>query len=190
MTYEGDLDWPDEWLSREDLITNMNMSSGESHYILLPREKDLVFFYFDVETTGSKRNYDRSIQIALVVRNHKKEILEEKSWLINPEGVDSTPKAMATHNTPKSKLKDKPPFSVVGREIVAFLAKHLAKGIEEFVKVQAATMVGVGTVEGCLELHELVKIDTVLRQAGGSLRGAHEGQQHTSKRATGRRHAS
>ena len=81
---------------------------------------------FDVETTGSKRNYDRSIQIAFVVRDHKKEIPEKKSWLINPEGVDSTPKAMATQNIPKSKLKDKPPFSVVGREIVAFLAKHLA----------------------------------------------------------------
>ena len=48
---------------------------------------DAIYFLFDVETTGSKRNYDRVIAISFLAYDHHGNLLGHFSRMINPGGV-------------------------------------------------------------------------------------------------------
>ena len=48
---------------------------------------DAVYFLFDVETTGSKRNFDKIISISLLAYDSRGNKLDSFARLINPGGV-------------------------------------------------------------------------------------------------------
>ena len=57
---------------------------------------DSIYFLFDVETTGSKRNYDRIIAISFLAYDQTGNRLGNFSTKINPDNVKVT--AFLTHN--------------------------------------------------------------------------------------------
>ena len=49
-----------------------------------------IYFLFDVETTGGKRNWDRIVAISLLACDDKGKILGSFTQLVNPEGVENS----------------------------------------------------------------------------------------------------
>ena len=56
-----------------------------STYVCAP--KDAIYFLFDVETTGSKRNFDRIIAMSFLAYNSEGKLLDNFSRRVNPKGV-------------------------------------------------------------------------------------------------------
>lgn len=81
-------------------------------------KRDLVFF--DIESTGLNVIRDRIVQIAFI--KYKKEGGDpvELEMLINP-GIPISPEAMAVHGITPDKLRNKPPFASVAKEIFDFI---------------------------------------------------------------------
>ena len=49
-----------------------------------------IYFLFDVETTGGKRNWDRIVAISFLACDDKGKMLGSFTQLVNPEGVESS----------------------------------------------------------------------------------------------------
>jgi len=49
-----------------------------------------IYFLFDVETTGGKRNWDRIVAISFLACDDEGKMLGSFTQLVNPEGVESS----------------------------------------------------------------------------------------------------
>ena len=79
--------------------------------------KPIVFF--DLETTGLSISNDRIVEISIfkILKNNNTEI---KTWLINP-GIDIPNDVAEIHGITNEKVKDKPFFKDIAREIKLFI---------------------------------------------------------------------
>ena len=80
-------------------------------------KKPLVFF--DLETTGLSITNDRIIEICL----HKVNIdnsTKTKNWLINPQ-IPISEESIKIHGITNEKVKDKPQFKEIAKEIISFI---------------------------------------------------------------------
>lgn len=80
--------------------------------------RDIVFF--DIESTGLNVIRDRIVQIALIKYKTDGSEPEELELLINP-GIPISPEAMAVHGITPDKLRNKPSFAQVAKEIFDFI---------------------------------------------------------------------
>jgi DNA polymerase III subunit epsilon len=73
----------------------------------------------DVETTGKDPQKDRVIELGIVI-GERGEVIERKSWLINP-GVSVSAESSAVHGIKDVDLLDKPSFAEVVSEVLSVL---------------------------------------------------------------------
>ena len=59
--------------------------SKYASYVSAP--KDAIYFLFDIETTGSKRNFDRIIALSFLAYDTEGRLLDHFSRKVNPQGV-------------------------------------------------------------------------------------------------------
>ncbi len=79
---------------------------------------DVTFVVFDTETTGFSATYDRIVEIGAVkIRNG--EIIEERSWLINPQRTIPR-RVTGVHGISGQMVRNKPTFAEVYPEFVEF----------------------------------------------------------------------
>ncbi len=74
------------------------------------------YLFFDTETTGLPKNYNaphddldnwpRVVQLAWVLTNEKKEIIEEKSFIIKPDGFTIPAASSAVHGIDDAKANE------------------------------------------------------------------------------------
>lgn len=81
-------------------------------------DKDIVFF--DIESTGLNVIKDRIVQIALIKYSKDGSGPHELELLINP-GIPISEEAMAVHGITPDKLRNKPSFADVSRQIHDFI---------------------------------------------------------------------
>lgn len=81
---------------------------------------DQPIAFLDTETTGRSAQDDRLVEVGIVI-GVRGEIIDRKSWLINP-GRPIPAEAKAVHGISDEDVADKPPFAEVAAEIVAALA--------------------------------------------------------------------
>ena len=74
----------------------------------------------DVETTGSKRNWDRVIEYAVIAHDGNDNKLGEFVRRVNPGEVRIKPAAYAVHDISRHDLRDEPSFAVVGPQLNRF----------------------------------------------------------------------
>ena len=101
---------------------------------------NVTFVVFDTETTGFSPTTDRIVEVGVVkFRNGK--VIEEKSWLINPQR-DIPYWATKVHGINNAMVKDKPTFQEIYPEFQEFirgsvLMAHNARFDISFVKAEA-----------------------------------------------------
>jgi DNA polymerase III epsilon subunit family exonuclease len=102
---------------------NFPMHRKERFLALLPASKRMVFF--DTETTGLNKDYDRIIEIAFVYRDYN--TMEETRWyaLINSEGKESGALAFAAHHIPDADLVDEKMFEELADPMLAFVGDNM-----------------------------------------------------------------
>ena len=81
-------------------------------------KRDIVFF--DIESTGLNVLKDRIVQIALIKYSKGGGAPKEKEMLINP-GIPISEEAMKVHGITPEKLKNKPGFRDVAKELFDFI---------------------------------------------------------------------
>jgi DNA polymerase-3 subunit epsilon len=86
---------------------------GEASWI------DLPIALVDVETTGKDGAVDRIVEIGIVI-GRGGEVVERRSWLINP-GCPIPEESREVHGITDEMVDGKPPFSAVAAEIAASL---------------------------------------------------------------------
>ena len=100
---------------------------------------NVTFVVFDTETTGFSPTMDRIVEVG-AVKFRNGEIIEEKSWLVNPQR-DIPYWATKVHGITDEMVKDKPAFKDIYPEFRAFingsvLMAHNAKFDISFVKAE------------------------------------------------------
>ena len=100
---------------------------------------NVTFVVFDTETTGFSPTTDRIVEVG-AVKFRNGEVIEEKSWLINP-GRDIPYWATKVHEITDDMVKDKPTFKDIYPEFQKFIAgsvlmAHNAKFDISFVKAE------------------------------------------------------
>ena len=85
----------------------------------------VVYFLMDLETTGSKRNWDRGIEYCVIAHDVNASLLGTFVRRVNNDEVRVKPSAYAVHGISGYDLKNEPPFSVVGVELNKFFTAHL-----------------------------------------------------------------
>lgn len=80
--------------------------------------KDVSIVFFDVETTGFSAQKDRIVEIG-AVRYENGEIVDEKSWLIDP-GRRIPRNAINVHGIDNTMVKGQPGFAEIYPEVEAF----------------------------------------------------------------------
>jgi DNA polymerase III epsilon subunit family exonuclease len=78
-----------------------------------------VFTAVDVETTGLNARYDKIIELA-AVKFKDGEIIDKKSWLINPE-IPIPKASKEIHGISDEMVADKPTFAVAGTSFIDFI---------------------------------------------------------------------
>lgn len=78
----------------------------------------------DTETTGIDPRTDRIVEVAVVL-GRSGEVLERKSWLVNP-GMPIPKASTEVHGITDDDVADKPPFAVIVPELFACLEGALA----------------------------------------------------------------
>ena len=84
-----------------------------------------VLFFLDCETTGSRRNYDRAIEWAIIAYDMKGRRLGEFVTRVNPNGVEVSPAAYNIHGISDRDVARAPQFKQVAEKMNAFFARHL-----------------------------------------------------------------
>lgn len=96
-------------------VLKSNKEDVTADKILEKRIKDSgpLYLFFDTETTGLPKNYNlsheeldnwpRVVQIAWVLSNGRQEILEERSFIIKPDGFSIPPASSAVHGIDDAK---------------------------------------------------------------------------------------
>jgi hypothetical protein len=87
-----------------------------------------VFFLIDLETTGSKRNWDRVIEIALIAYNESGTQLGVFESRISNSGVLISPHAYRTHGISERDLVLASPFATVGVKLLTWMQSYLGGG--------------------------------------------------------------
>lgn len=82
--------------------------------------RDTVYVAFDTETSGTNPNYDRILEIA-AVKFTVSEILEERTWLVNPQRFIPVG-AQGVHGITPEMVADQPTFAEIYPEFAAFSA--------------------------------------------------------------------
>jgi len=83
------------------------------------RVEDVCFALFDTETTGVDPFIDRLVELA-VVRIRAGDVIDSRTWLINPERFIPE-EARAVHGITPEMVADKPLFGDVCMEFLAFV---------------------------------------------------------------------
>lgn len=83
------------------------------------RIDDMLIASIDTETTGRDPTVDRIVEIACVTFKNG-EVLERKSWLVNP-GRPIPKEAFDVHGIGDEEVKDAPPFAIVIRDVLEAL---------------------------------------------------------------------
>jgi DNA polymerase-3 subunit epsilon len=81
---------------------------------------DLPIALIDVETTGTDSMVDRIIEIGIVI-GRGGEIVERRSWLVNP-GCAISEESLAVHGITNDMVADKPFFAAIAAEVTQALA--------------------------------------------------------------------
>lgn len=84
-----------------------------------------VFFLMDLETTGSKRNWDRGIEYSILAYTEDGQLIDNFYSRVNNDGVRIKPSAYAVHGISYAQLRGEPKFAEVGRRIKSFFEKCL-----------------------------------------------------------------
>ncbi len=82
-----------------------------------------IFTAVDVETTGLDARYERMVEIAAVKFKNGK-IIDQKSWLINPE-VKISRIAQSIHGISDEMVQHQPTFATVGTSFVDFIGDSI-----------------------------------------------------------------
>jgi DNA polymerase III subunit epsilon len=80
---------------------------------------ELPIALVDVETTGRDPAADRIVEIGIVI-GRGGEIVERRSWLVNP-GRSIPEESRAVHGITDEMVKDEPPFSAIKHDVLALL---------------------------------------------------------------------
>jgi DNA polymerase-3 subunit epsilon len=80
---------------------------------------DLPIALIDVETTGKDPAADRIVEIGIVI-GRGGEIVERRSWLVNP-GRAIPEESRAVHGITDEMVKEAPPFSAIKDDVVGLL---------------------------------------------------------------------
>ena len=90
------------------------------------QNNNVLYFVFDLKTTGLNRNNCDIIKIAMaVVNNNKKQIGDEVFHQLVRPTARMEPGAECTHGIMAAELANKPLFDVVGRGLIEFIEKYL-----------------------------------------------------------------
>src|SRR5437899_2243611 len=81
---------------------------------------DLPIALIDIEATGLDSAADRIVEIGIVI-GRGGEVIERRSWLINP-GIPISEEARAVHGITDEMVSDKPSFAALAGEIAAALS--------------------------------------------------------------------
>lgn len=81
-------------------------------------DRDIVFF--DIESTGLNVIRDRIVQIALIKYTKNGDDPEELEMMINP-GIPISKEAMAVHGITPDRLRNKPTFQQVAKQLYDFI---------------------------------------------------------------------
>ena len=84
-----------------------------------------MFFLLDVETTGSKRNWDVVIVYAWMVVNESGEVLDIQEFRVNPGKVRIKEAAYKVHGICRAHLAREETFDKVGPKMSTWLNSHL-----------------------------------------------------------------
>lgn len=84
-----------------------------------------VCFLLDCETTGSRRNYDRAIEWAIIAYDNTGRKIDEFVTRVNPEGVLVSAAAYNVHGIRNKDLEDEPRFIDVVKEMNRFFVRCL-----------------------------------------------------------------
>ncbi len=85
---------------------------------------DYPIAFLDTETTGLDAKTERVIEVGLVI-GRGGEVLDRKSWLINP-GMPIPQAATDVHGITNEQVADKPPFAAIVPELTAALEGCIA----------------------------------------------------------------
>lgn len=98
--------------------------SKKNLYTDLPQGKR-VYFLIDLETTGSKRNWDRGIEYCILAYTEDGKLVDQFYSRVSNDGVRIKPSAYAVHGISYTDLRDAPKFQKVGCSMNSFFAKTL-----------------------------------------------------------------
>jgi DNA polymerase III epsilon subunit-like protein len=84
-----------------------------------------MYFSFDIELTGPKRNFDRIIEIGAVAFDDTGQICGTFDERINPDGVKITPKAYEIHSISDKDLVRCDRFDIVGKRFCEWMSSKL-----------------------------------------------------------------
>ena len=93
-------------------------------FVELPAGRN-VFFLVDIETTGSKRNWDRGIEYCVIAYDQYGKLLQHFYSRVSNGGVRIKPSAYAVHGISYRDLRDAPTFDIVGRKMNTFFCNVL-----------------------------------------------------------------
>jgi DNA polymerase III subunit epsilon len=85
---------------------------------------DYPIAFVDTETTGTDAKVDRIVEVAVVL-GRGGQVLDRKSWLVNP-GVPISKESTEVHGISDADVQDKPPFSAIVPELLACFEGALA----------------------------------------------------------------
>ena len=80
----------------------------------------MIYFLIDLETTGSKRNWDRGIEYCVMAHDANGRNLGTFLRRVNNAEVRIKPSAYAVHGISSYDLRGESPFEVVGAELNEF----------------------------------------------------------------------
>ena len=120
----------DEEAATNDSTTTSASTAGKSRkkstkkefFKLTGRKKYLLL---DVETTGSKRNWDRVLVFAWLVVNEDGVLEDSRTFWVHPGKVRIKPAAYRVHGISYTDMKDKDDFNKIGPVMTAWLQSHL-----------------------------------------------------------------
>ena len=94
-------------------------------HVRLPDPDHTCYFLLDCETTGSRRNYDRAIEWAIIAYDKSGRLIDTFVRRVNPDGVTVTAAAYNVHGISNTVLKHSPRFVDVVKDLNAFFDRCL-----------------------------------------------------------------
>ena len=121
---------PVDCVDANNSVTDNKLSASKTKN--KPKKKEFVkvtgsrvWFLLDIETTGSKRNWDVPIVWAWIVVDDDGQVLEEREFRVHPGNVSIKDAAYKVHGISKKDLQDEDGFQVVGPKMMLWLQSHV-----------------------------------------------------------------